>query len=81
MLKKIKLILKSVRQYKKYAIATPFFMAGEAAIECSLPMIISMFNKVKSPYNVNSVSQTIGKYILENGEYLRTAAEHLKSQL
>ncbi len=42
--------------------------------------IISMFNKVKSPYNVNSVSQTIGKYILENGEYLRTAAEHLKSQ-
>ena len=39
-----------------------------------------MFNKVKSPYNVNSVSQTIGKYILSNGEYLRAAAKMLKSQ-
>ena len=44
MLKKINLILQNVKQYKKYAIITPIFMAGEAFIECSLPFIISMFN-------------------------------------
>ena len=30
---KIKLILKSVRQYKKYAILTPLFMVGETLLE------------------------------------------------
>ena len=43
MLQKIKLILKSVREYKIYAILTPLFMIGEAAIECALPFIMSMF--------------------------------------
>jgi len=43
MIKKIKEILKSVRQYKKYAIITPLFMVGEALIECLLPFIMSMF--------------------------------------
>ena len=42
MLKRIKLIFSSVRQYKKYAIITPLFMIGEALLECILPFIMSM---------------------------------------
>ena len=40
---KIKLILKSLRQYKKYAIITPICMVVEAALECILPFVMSMF--------------------------------------
>ena len=43
MLKKIKLIFSSVREYKKFAIITPIFMIGEAALECALPFVMSMF--------------------------------------
>ena len=43
MLEKIKLILKSVRQYKKATIITPIFMMLEAAIECGLPFVMSIF--------------------------------------
>ena len=43
MFKKIKLILQSVREYKKYAIMTPLFMVGEAAMECALPFVMSIF--------------------------------------
>ena len=43
MWKKVKLILKSARQYKKYAIVTPFFMIGEAVLECALPFVMSIF--------------------------------------
>ena len=43
MLKNIKLILQSVRQYKKYAIITPLFMVGEAGLECAMPFIMGMF--------------------------------------
>jgi len=42
MKEKIKLILKSVRQYKKYAILTPIFMVIEAAMECMMPFVMSM---------------------------------------
>ncbi len=38
---KIKLILKSVRQYKLPAIITPIFMIGEVLCECVLPLIMS----------------------------------------
>ena len=41
MWKKIKLILGSVREYKKYAILTPIFMVFEALIECVMPFIMS----------------------------------------
>ena len=41
MWQKIKLILKSVRQYKKYAIITPIFMVFEALIECFMPFLMS----------------------------------------
>ena len=42
MWQKVKLILKSVRQYKKYAIITPLFMIGEALLECIMPFTMSM---------------------------------------
>lgn len=42
--------------------------------------IISMFNKVKSPYNVNTVSQEIGRYVLRNSSVLRESATFLKNQ-
>ena len=41
MWKKIKLILSSVREYKKYALITPIFMIFEALIECVMPFIMS----------------------------------------
>ncbi len=40
---KIKLILKSLRQYKRAALITPIFMVIEAALECALPFVMSMF--------------------------------------
>ena len=43
MYKKIKLILASVREYKKYAILTPILMIGEAAMECAIPYVMSLF--------------------------------------
>ncbi len=43
MFKKFKLILSSVREYKKYAILTPIFMIGEAGLECAMPFLMGMF--------------------------------------
>ncbi len=43
MFKKFKKILESVREYKKYAILTPIFMVGEAALECAMPFIMGIF--------------------------------------
>ena len=43
MINNFKLILKSVRQYKKYALITPLFMVGEAGLECVMPFIMGMF--------------------------------------
>ena len=42
MWQKIKVILKSVRQYKKYALITPLFMVLEALLECIMPFTMSM---------------------------------------
>ena len=42
MWKKIKLVLGSVREYKKYAIITPLFMVLEALLECVMPFTMSM---------------------------------------
>lgn len=53
MLRKIKLILQSVREYKKYAIITPIFMLFEALIECVMPFIMSAL--------IDSVSQNVNK--------------------
>lgn len=42
MIKKFKRILQSLREYKKYAIMTPFFIIGEVILECALPFVMSM---------------------------------------
>ena len=42
MFKKIKLILKSVREYKLPAILTPIFMIGEAGVDCALPFVMTL---------------------------------------
>ena len=56
MWQKIKLILKSVRQYKKYALITPIFMVVEAALECLLPFIMSVLiddiGKITTPSDI-----------------------------
>ena len=41
--KKFRYILKCARQYKKYAILTPLFMIGEAALECLMPLLMGDF--------------------------------------
>ena len=41
--KKFLYLLKSVRQYKKYAIITPLFMIGEAGLECAMPFLMGDF--------------------------------------
>ena len=43
MFKAFKKVFKSVREYKVYAIITPLFMIGEAAVECALPFVMSRF--------------------------------------
>lgn len=56
MWKKIKLILKSVREYKIPTFLTPLFMIGEAGMECALPFVMSMF--VDSIESVGSGEQS-----------------------
>ena len=59
MWKKIKLILKSVRQYKKAALITPLFMIGEAAAECVMPFIMGIFvDEIKLLTTANSFFYT-----------------------
>ena len=43
MFKAFRKVFRSVREYKKYAIITPLFMVGEAAVECALPFVMSLF--------------------------------------
>ena len=58
MWQKIKLILGSVREYKKYAIITPIFMIFEALIECLMPFVMSaLIDSVnKNVKELNNVS-------------------------
>ena len=65
MWKKIKLILKSLRQYKKDAIVTPFFMIGEAALECALPFVMSMF--VDTMRQITKLEDIMTPFAYENG--------------
>ena len=73
MWKKIKLILKSLRQYKKDAIITPLFMIGEAALECALPFVMSMFvdtldtmGKQETTITINTVMKF---FLYKNGPF------------
>ena len=42
---KVKLVLKSVREYKFYSIITPLFMVGEAGAETTIPFLMSRMIK------------------------------------
>ena len=67
MWKKIKLILRSLRQYKKDAIITPFFMIGEAALECALPFTMSVFISVMR--KLTSLEQIMEPIHYTNGPF------------
>ena len=67
MWKKIKLILKSLRQYKKHAIITPLFMVLEAALECALPFVMSMF--VDTIEKVTTIEDFMTPYLYENTNF------------
>ena len=54
MFKLFKKVFHSVKEYKKYAIITPIFMVGEAAVECALPFVMSLF--VDSIENATDIS-------------------------
>ena len=56
MFKAFKKVFKSVREYKKYAIITPLFMIGEAAVECALPFVMTKFvDSIKDADNVSAL--------------------------
>ena len=55
-------VLKSVREYKIFAIITPLFMIGEAAVECALPYVMSRF--VNSIEGVSSIEPLIPYFII-----------------
>ena len=62
MFKSILRVLKSVREYKIFAIITPLFMIGEAAVECFLPYIMSEFvGKIEI---VNGIEELVPYFIL-----------------
>ena len=61
MLKAIKKVLKSVREYKIYAIITPLFMIGEAAVECALPFVMSRL--VDDMENAESINALVPYFI------------------
>lgn len=68
MLKKIKLIFGSVREYKKYAILTPIFMIFEALIECVMPFLMSaLIDSVdRNVTELNSISDIFKPIIYVN---------------
>ena len=55
-------VLKSVREYKIFAIITPLFMIGEAAVECGLPYVMSEF--VGLIEDVTSISELVPYFLL-----------------
>ncbi|MBR5496079.1 MAG: ABC transporter ATP-binding protein [Oscillospiraceae bacterium] len=45
----LKTLAKSIREYKKFSIVTPIFIALEVAIECTIPFVIAnLVNQVKA---------------------------------
>ena len=65
--KKIKLILRSLRQYKVFAIITPLFMILEAALECALPFVMSMF--VDTIENISAPEDIMTPFLYENPNF------------
>lgn len=55
----IKLILSSVRQYKKYALITPIFMIMEVLLETLLPFVMSMLiDTIEKITDINDIMTT-----------------------
>ena len=67
MWKSIKLILKSLRQYKLPALITPIFMVIEAALECALPFVMSMF--VDTIEKVTTLDDFMTPFLYENPNF------------
>ncbi len=67
MWKNIKLILKSIRQYKVFALITPIFMVIEAALECALPFVMSMF--VDTIEKVTTIDDFMTPFLYENPNF------------
>ncbi len=56
MFKAFKKVFASVREYKIFAIITPLFMIGEAAVECALPFVMSLFvDRIEGADSVSSL--------------------------
>lgn len=72
MLKNFKLILHSLREYKVYAILTPIFMLLEAACDCALPYIMSMFVTIIQDYE-NTLTMDLNKIWIYTGIFLAIA--------
>ena len=62
MFETIRKVLKSVREYKIFAIITPLFMIGEAAVECALPFVMSLF--VDTIEEVQSIGELVPWFII-----------------
>lgn len=59
---KVKLILKNIKEYKKYAILTPLCMVVEAAVECIIPFIVSLLIDDLTNGKIVTVGQAIWPY-------------------
>ena len=52
----IKVLAKSIREYKRESILTPILVSGEVIMECIIPFIVaSLVNEVKAGSNLNSI--------------------------
>ena len=54
--KMIKTLAKSVREYKKYAIMTPIFIAFEVLMECLIPFVtVKLVSDLEAGCEMNTV--------------------------
>lgn len=52
----IKVLAKSIREYKRASIMTPILVSGEVVMECLIPFIIAtLVNQVKSGADLDSI--------------------------
>lgn len=60
----VRTISKSIREYKGYAIANPFFMVGEVACECTIPFVIGELINVLQTTEIGGTNELleIAKY-------------------
>ncbi len=66
----VKILLKSVREYKKASILSPIFIALEVLMECTIPLIISEFINTLNNYQDSGNSGELLKTIIIYGVIL-----------